>query len=93
MKGGEVVWLLDHKIKTRKADEKKMLNPRTGPFMIKRVTHDGQNAILYMGGGQTKRINVRLLQPHGRTQAVFQNTIGDVGSDSEILNSETVTFR
>ena len=30
---------------------------------------------------------------HGRAQALFQSTVGDVGSDSEILNSETVTFR
>ena len=76
MKGGEVVWLLDHKIKTRKADEKKMLNPRTGPFMIKRVTHDGQNAILYMGGGQTKRINVRLLQRYVVPNMGIYPTVG-----------------
>ena len=76
LKSGEVVWLLDHKIKTRKADEKKMLNPRTGPFMIKRVTHDGQNAILYMGGGQTKRINVRLLQRYVVPNMGIYPTVG-----------------
>ena len=71
LNSGDVVWLLDHQIRTRKADERKMLNPRTGPFMIKKVSHDRQNAILYMGGGQTKRINVRLLQRYvGRRREI-----------------------
>ena len=35
----------------------------------------------------------QLGKQHGRTQASFDSTIGDIGSDSETLNSETVTFR
>ena len=57
-------------------DEKKMLNPRTGPFMVKKVSHDGQNAVLYLGGGQTKRINLRLLQRYVVPNMGIYPTVG-----------------
>ena len=73
---GEVVWLLDHNIKSRKADEKKMLNPRTGPFMVKQVSHDKQNAVIQLGDTQTKRVNVRLLQRYVLPNMGIYPTVG-----------------
>ena len=38
LQANEVVWVMDDKIKTKRQDVKTLLNPRTGPFRIKRMS-------------------------------------------------------
>ena len=57
----EIVWYMDEQIMTKRQDVKKLSNPRTGPFRIKRMSKDGQNAVLDISGGKEKRINVRIV--------------------------------
>ena len=76
LQAGEIVWLLDERIKTKRQDEKKLHNPRTGPFRVKSVSEDGQNAVLEMGNQKGKRYNVRLLQKYVSPMAGIYPTAG-----------------
>ena len=76
LEANEIVWLLDERIKTLKQSEKKLLNPKTGPFRVKSVSQDGQNAVLYLGEGKVRRFNVRLLQRYIAPMAGIYPTEG-----------------
>ena len=62
LKVNEIVWLIDERVKTKRQDEKKLLNPRTGPFRVLKVARDGQTAVLSLGPGKERRYNVKLMQ-------------------------------
>jgi hypothetical protein len=76
LQANEVVWYMDDQIQTKRQDEKKLRNPRTGPFRIKRMSKDGQNAVLEISDGKEKRINVRLLQRYIAPMAGIYPTAG-----------------
>ena len=72
----EIVWYMDEQIKTKRQDVKKLHNPRTGPFRIKKMSKDGQNAVLEISDGKEKRINVRLLLRYIAPMAGIYPTAG-----------------
>ena len=76
LQSNEVVWYLEDRIRTNRQDVKKLTNPRTGPFRIKRMSKDGQNAVLEISDGKEKRINVRLLQRYIAPMAGIYPTAG-----------------